>query len=150
VGTTLSIVVAAIVAPWADADPMLVEEFDGRPVALSLRTGETGLVVHFWATWCPSCVEELAVVDAAAQACGDDVRVVAVNVAEDPEEVRRFLSGLPLGLRQLRDASGDVWREVSGRGLPVNLILTRGGRRVEVGPRDADGWRQMLGDLGCH
>lgn len=147
--TTLVLAVAATPGRGADTGPLALEELDGRPVKLSLGPGEAALLIHFWATWCPSCVEELAVLDGAARACGPDVRVVAVNVAEDPKKVRRFLAGHGLELRQLRDADGDVWRGVSGRGLPVNLIWTPQGQRLEPGPRDAKSWKQMLGEVGC-
>ena len=133
----------------ADPGPLTLEDLDGGPVELSLAPGERAVVAHFWATWCATCVEELGVLDSAARACGDGVRVVAVNVAEDVDQIRSFVAAHEIGLRQLRDVSGDVWRGVSGRGLPVNLILTPEGRQVEAGPQDAEAWRQILAKVGC-
>ena len=143
------LILAATPSEGADSGPLALEELDGRPAELSLGPGEAALVVHFWATWCASCVEELGVLDSAARACGGGIRVVAVNVAEEVEKIRGFLAVHDLGLRQLRDANGDVWRGVSSRGLPVNLIWTAAGRRVESGPRDAKAWRKILDELGC-
>jgi hypothetical protein len=77
------------------------------------------------------------------------VEVVTVNVGDDPEAISRFLRERPLRLPVLRDPQGDVWRRVVGRGLPANLVVTREGRRTELGPRDAQGWEGLLADLGC-
>jgi thiol-disulfide isomerase/thioredoxin len=133
----------------ADEPPLDFETLAGERVRLALDEGEGGLVVHFWASWCADCAVELPTLDRAAQRCAGEVEVVAVNVGDDPAAIARFLGEHPLGLRVLRDPSGRVWRRVGGRGLPANLSLTREGRRLEVGPRDADGWRQGLSALGC-
>ena len=41
---------------------------DGRSVALEDFRGKR-LLVHFWATWCPSCAEELPALARASAAC---------------------------------------------------------------------------------
>ena len=122
----------------------------GAPVELALEDGEHALIVHFWATWCPTCVEELGVLDSVAQSCQDGVvRVVAVNVGEDAEQINAFTSELGLRLPVLRDPRGKMWRELSGVGLPVNLIWTRDERRIDIGPHDAAAWAGTLRSLGC-
>lgn len=152
-GTSLVLALAAAAGAGTEPGPLALSDLDGSPVELALGPNDAALVVHFWATWCPSCVGELPVLDAAVRACPTPVLVVAVNVAEGPETIRSFLAGLPgphpLALRQLRDATGDVWRRVSGHGLPVNLVWTRTGARVEPGPRDAASWTRLLEALGC-
>ena len=147
--SVLVVAFAATASLGAASGPLALEELDGKPVELSLGSGEAALLVHFWATWCPSCVEELAILDAAAGECGDAVRVVAVNVAENVKEIRRFVGEHALELRQLRDVTGDVWRRLSGRELPVNLVWTQQGQRLLQGPRDAKRWKQILEEVGC-
>jgi hypothetical protein len=77
------------------------------------------------------------------------VRVVTVNVGEEAAQINAFTSELGLRLPVLRDARGKVWRELSGVGLPVNLIWTRDERRIDIGPHDAAAWAETLGSLGC-
>lgn len=129
--------------------PLEFETLAGERVRVALDEGEAALVVHFWASWCADCAVELSALDRAAQRCTGGVEVVAVNVGDDPAAIARLLGERPLGLRVLRDPRGGVWRRVGGSGLPANLVLTREGRRVEVGPRDADGWERSLAALGC-
>jgi thiol-disulfide isomerase/thioredoxin len=134
----------------ASEPPLAFETLAGEPVRLELEASEAGLVVHFWATWCPECTEELPALDRAAARCpGGAVRVVAVNVGEARPAVEQFLARTPLRLRVLRDPEGRVWRRVAGRGLPGNLFLTRDARRSEVGPRGAESWERKLAELGC-
>ena len=148
-GALMVLAVTATVSPGSEVRPLALVDLDGRPVEVSLRSSEAGVVVHFWATWCPSCIKELTALDVAARACPSEVRIVAVNVAEDPKTIRTFLADLPIAMTMLRDATGEVWRRVSGRELPVNLVWTHAAQRVEIGARDAEGWARSLKELGC-
>lgn len=147
--TLALLAIGASVSRGAEPRPLALVDLDGRPVEVALRRNEAAVLLHFWATWCPSCVEELAVLDAAARTCPAEVRVVAVNVAEAPATIRSFLSNLPIAMDVLRDETGDVWRQISGRGLPTNLVWTQSTQRIETGPRDAAAWASLLGELGC-
>jgi len=129
--------------------PLSFVSFEGEPVELALAPGERALLVHFWASWCPECAEELPALERAARACeGAPVRLAIVNVAESPEVIARFRESLGLTLPVLRDPDGRVWRRFA-RGLPANLTWTREGRRADQGPRDEAAWQRALGELGC-
>jgi thiol-disulfide isomerase/thioredoxin len=125
-----------------------VENAAGERVTLALGEGESALVVHFWASWCPECGEELPWLERTASGCAGDVRVVAVNVGEPADVARRFLERHGSALPLFRDPDGRVWRRLA-RGLPANLIWTRASRRVEVGPKDPSEWGSLLSSLGC-
>jgi thiol-disulfide isomerase/thioredoxin len=136
----------------AGAEPpegaLRVETLAGEAVVLALAPEERALLVHFFATWCPECVEELPALARALGPCAAaGVRVAVVNVGEDRDEIERFLAERGLRLPVLRDPRGRAWREVSGAGLPMNLVWTRDGRRVRPGP-EAD-WPASLEALGC-
>lgn len=54
------------------------------------------VVVDFYATWCPPCRMLAPVLDRAAEAFDGRVKVVKVNVDEEPELAARFgVSGVP-------------------------------------------------------
>ena len=136
-------------APAAAADPLALVDLAGQPVALAPAPGGA-LVVHFWATWCPSCLQELGDLERAAGACrGGAVEVVAVDVGEKAGEITEFLSKRPLALRVLIDPRARAWRESGGREMPANLIWTPERRTWALGPSTEAQWRDRLAALGC-
>ena len=78
-------------ALWA----MSFDTPDGQPQAMSSFRGKP-LLLNFWATWCPPCVEELPLLDAFYQeqkAKGWQVLGLAVD---QPSAVRKWLQAKPL------------------------------------------------------
>lgn len=68
---------------------------EGKILALSSFQGKP-LLVNFWATWCPPCVEEMPLLQGfyqARRAAGWQVLGLAVDQVEP---VRRFLARLPM------------------------------------------------------
>ncbi|MBW2396630.1 MAG: TlpA family protein disulfide reductase [Deltaproteobacteria bacterium] len=146
----LAVSILTFLSGSAAADPLQVETLDGEPVLLQRREQDRVMIVHFWATWCPECLEELPeLVKGVSRCAGLGVRLLVVDVGEDRETIVTFLRENGLELDVLRDPRGRVWRELSGFGLPMNVIWTAEGRRVEVGPRDASTWQRELETAGC-
>jgi thiol-disulfide isomerase/thioredoxin len=120
--------------------PLAMQRFQGRP-----------LLLNFWATWCPPCVEELPLLNAfyaERQAQGWQVLGLAVD---QPSAVRQFLQRLPLAFpvglaglggtelsRQLGNATG---------GLPFTVVFNAAGqiaqRKIgQVHLEDLQAWAQ--------
>ena len=125
---------------------------DGAPLAVASWRGKP-LLVNFWATWCPPCVEELPLLNAfyrEQQARGWQVVGVAID---QPSAVRRFTQNLPLafpvamgGLQgtELSKALGNA----SG-GLPFSVAFNaRGGvaeRKLgQLKPDDLAQWARVV------
>lgn len=126
-------------------------DLEGRAVTVAPPAAGEAVVVHFWATWCPTCGPELGTIERAARACaGSRVRVLAANAGESADDVRDFLSERGLeALPVVLDPKGRAWRAQIGRELPANLVWTAEERRVAFGPGDEVAWRERLAALGC-
>lgn len=68
-----------------DGSTAKLSDFDGRP-----------LLINFWATWCPPCIEELPLLDALHQRSGADGLQVIGIALDDPAAVEKFLGEVPV------------------------------------------------------
>ena len=136
--------------PGSPAPHLAVERPDGRGVDLASGAGTVRLV-HFWATWCKPCVDELpALLRASRSAPG--VELVAVSVDAGWDEVRGFFpEGVPAEVVKARDR--DAHLRYGSRTLPDSYIVSPDGRLVErlTGARDwtTSAARHYLRGLGA-
>ena len=103
---------------------------DGKPQAMSSFRGKP-LLLNFWATWCPPCVEELPLLDAfyqAQKAKGWQVLGLAVD---QPSMVRRWLQTRPLSFAVgMAGLDGTELSKTLGNiagGLPFTVVLGASG-----------------------
>jgi len=85
---------------WSDAEQVLwTQQFQtpsGDLLSLASFKGRP-LLLNFWATWCPPCVEELPMIDAFwREPAAKGLQVIGLAV-DQPSAVRRFLERQALG-----------------------------------------------------
>ncbi len=90
----------------------------GANVALEAARGHV-VLVHFFATWCEPCREELPALDRLAARANGSVKVLAIAVA-DPR-VQRFFATTPVDFPVDRDrAVAKAWQVAT---LPTTFVL---------------------------
>jgi len=68
---------------------------DGKPSNSENWRGKV-LVVNFWASWCPPCVEEMPALDKLAQEyASKNVLIVGIGI-DSPSNIREFLQKTPV------------------------------------------------------
>lgn len=107
---------------------------DGRPFALAALRGQT-VVLNFWATWCPPCVDEMPeLATLHREIAGRRASVVGIGI-DSPSNIREFaqkhqfpypllvagLDGTELS-RQLGNTAG---------ALPFTVVIDAEGRLIE-------------------
>ena len=68
---------------------------DGKPLAMLGLKGRS-VLVNFWATWCPPCVEELPLLDSFYQANKNNNWTVLGLAVDQPSAVNKWLRAKPL------------------------------------------------------
>lgn len=107
-------------------------------VTLSGLRGKV-VVLNFWATWCPPCVEETPSLVQMQQRMKDKgVVVLAVSVDADADAYHRFLKDHGVNLLTVRDAdqkSNSLYGTIR---FPETYVIDRNGvvRRKFIGPVD--------------
>jgi peroxiredoxin len=140
---------AALVLCGAEAALSLLD-MEGRRIELRAPENDEIVVLHFWATWCPSCLEDLRSFQQASATCsGGRVAAYAINVGESASAIDAFAREHGLSREFARDPSGKVWRSQGARGLPATVFWSTSGSKTDVGPKELDQWSAVFGSLGC-
>ncbi len=113
--------------------------FDGKQVGLSDFRGKV-VMVHFWATWCPPCVEELPTIDKLYRDFfGKDFQILAVSVDEDgARSVSDFMQRNRMNLPVLLNPDRSVAGKYGTFKFPETYIVDRSGivKFKVIGPHD--------------
>ncbi len=79
--------------------PLDLPTLEGRAAALAAEAGKL-VIVHFFATWCEPCRDELRSLERLAETLdGRPFRILAVDVGEPADRIRRFLARNEISLR---------------------------------------------------
>ena len=114
------------------------------PAGATFRLGDQRgkvVMVNFWATWCPPCLEEMPAMERLYRKHKDaGFTLVAVSVDTDPKKVKPFLSEhsltMPIGI----DPKMELANTYGVRALPSSFLLGRDGNlaALAIGPRQWD------------
>lgn len=97
------------------------------------------LIVNFWATWCPPCVDEMPSLQAMAQQLAPKgVVVLGVSVDKNEASYKRFLQQARVQFETARDPQANISSEYGTFKYPETYIINREGKVLQkhVGPRD--------------
>jgi len=104
-------------------------------VVLSQLRGKP-VVLNFWATWCPPCVEEMPSLVQLHKELGDRVTILAVSEDADDGAYKQFVHDHNVDLLTVRDTK-QTTNEVYGTfKFPETYIIDRNGKIVRkfIGP----------------
>ena len=92
------------------------------------------LVVNFWASWCPPCVEEMPTLDKIAQEyAAKNVLIVGIGI-DSPSNIRQFLEKTPVSYPiMIGGLEGSALAKEMGNAqgaLPYTVIINAKGKSV--------------------
>jgi thiol-disulfide isomerase/thioredoxin len=115
---------AAELQRWtAGAQPIFsLPNTTGANVALETARGHV-VLVHFFATWCEPCREELPALNRLAARAGSSVKVLAIAVADADRRVQRLFEATLVDFPVLLDRDRAVAKAWNVATLPTTFVL---------------------------
>ena len=112
----------------------------GKTIRLSELRGKV-VLLNFWATWCVPCLLEMPAMDRLSRKlAGKPFKLLAVNQAEEREQVEKFAREHRFSFDLVLDPIGEVGSSYGANRLPMTYIIDKRGFVVRraIGPREWD------------
>lgn len=124
------------------ASEFALPDLQDTPHALQDYRGKV-VLVNFWATWCPSCIQEMPDLERLAETlAGEPFEIVTINVGEQKFRVWKFVKLIDFDLPVLLDTRKNTFSAWGLSVLPTSFLIDRRGRvryRVLAAPEwDSD------------
>jgi cytochrome c biogenesis protein CcmG/thiol:disulfide interchange protein DsbE len=98
-----------------------------KTVRLSQLRGKP-VLLNFWATWCPPCVQETPALVALQQQLGDKVVILAVSMDEDADAYKAFTAKRMPGLLTVRDPDKKSSAMYGTFAYPESFLIDKDGK----------------------
>ena len=111
------------------------------------------VLFEFWTTWCKYCEEEADLVDDIAKEFrGKDLIVLAVDVLEPDQKVRKYLAEHPRGVPIVLTKDTNLAAMYNAQVYPIYVLIDRDGNIAaeQRGAAGERGLRRMLKRVGLH
>jgi peroxiredoxin len=127
-----------IVGKGDRAPSFAVTTDSGKQITRSNFGGKL-LVLNFWATWCPPCIEEMPSLDQFARDMANSgVVVLGVSIDTNEKAYKRFLQQARPAFETSRDAQATIAADYGTFKWPETYVINQEGKVVEkfIGPHD--------------
>jgi cytochrome c biogenesis protein CcmG/thiol:disulfide interchange protein DsbE len=114
---------------------------DGKPQSLADLRGKV-VVLNFWATWCPPCVEETpSLIQLQNRISPLGGTILGVSLDDDQKAYAEFLKNYHIDFPTYRDATKKSALDYGTTMYPETYVIDRNGRidRKIIGPQDWTG-----------
>jgi len=126
-------------SPFPDIEPMtgtpapdfFLRDMKRKGVSLTALRGNV-VILHFWATWCPQCKEEIQFLNILNdQYRGKNVKVIGISADPSEARVEEFIMFNPIDYTILLDRDGSVGRKYRVYSIPTTFLIDKEGFIVE-------------------
>lgn len=124
-------------------------DFDGNRHSLSDFDGRA-VVLDFWAAWCPFCVAEMPLLQAAQDKYKDELIMVGVHRGDTERKDLGLKFARERGVTYLLASdNGALYNAAGGFGMPVAVFIDKNGvvQEIKSGPKTQEEIEKKIGQL---
>lgn len=107
-----------------------IKNASGENVSLSDYKGQV-VILNFWASWCPPCIEEMPELQAVHDSLGEGKVLLAINLTDGQRETRKladkFLDKNGYDMNVLYDTEGKAYTPFGISSIPQTFIIDKEG-----------------------
>ncbi|MDY0136188.1 MAG: TlpA disulfide reductase family protein [Thiomicrospira sp.] len=108
--------------------PLNLQNLNGQTVSLNDYQGKV-VLLNFWASWCPPCLHEMpSMTRLKTQLKTQPFDILAVNLAEQPQDFAAFLSANPVNFPVLLDPKGQAIKDWRIMAYPTTYLIDKKGQ----------------------
>lgn len=105
-----------------------LSDLSDKPYRLNALKGKV-VLVNFWASWCPPCIEEMPSMNQIYQHYHPrGLELLGINFQEDPEQITEFLKQVKVDFPVLFDHDGAVAQQWNVFSMPTSFLVDRSGK----------------------
>lgn len=110
-----------------DRNPVKLSDFFGKPI-----------IINFWATWCPHCVDEMPLFEEKFKEYGEDIQFLMIDsvdgVRETEEKGEQFIADNGFTFPVYYDTDGDAATVYAVYSLPTSVFIDKDGEVIAYQP----------------
>lgn len=129
-----------------------LSDTNGQSVALDSVIADNKYVwINFWASWCGPCRREMPIMTEVYNKFKQrGFSIVAVNVGEETETVKKYLSEHPVPFTVLLDSQRRISSRFNIESLPTSFLIDSTGVVMETGIGIQNNWEYLIAnELGA-
>ncbi len=121
-----------------------LESIKEQTINLSEYRGEGAVILLFWTTWCPYCINEIEMLNQLYEELGkDNVRVLAIDAGESLRTVKRYMRQIGPKFDVLLDRNLKVSGAYRINGVPFYIFIDKQGGIVSKGNYFPSNYKQL-------
>lgn len=107
---------------------------DSAPIHLASWYEISPVLLVFWASWCPACIEEIPAINQLRRQYHDnELKILGISVQESPADLREFIKKNPVAYPIALDEAGETAAQYKVNALPTCVLLAKGGEILYYG-----------------
>lgn len=135
-----------LIEPGARVINFKLSGTDGQDTELYNALNGKKTILHFWASWCENCVDELTSLQKLSVNLKDEISVVGIAVEDDPEDVKELIHNSKITFPVFIDKYGKMAKSFKVTGVPESFLVDKNNKLLIFSDPKSGPMLKVVGD----